>query len=132
MENTSQERDKDKRPIKATASAMRAKVAENPPKKRTRERSAQPEATQLVQPEHHEVDPEPEHHEGEPAQAEHHEAEAEAMEEGDSDYYLMHDMEEKEEEEEEMEREGVAASVPIQRQTFVNPFEGQPKPKEFS
>ncbi|MCI79562.1 hypothetical protein A2U01_0100833, partial [Trifolium medium] len=63
MENTSQERDKDKRPTKATASAMRAKAAENPPKKQTCDRSAQPETAQLVQPEHHEGDPEPEHHE---------------------------------------------------------------------
>jgi hypothetical protein len=33
--------------------------------------------------------------------------------------------------EEEMEREGVAPLVPVQRPTWVNPYEGQPELEEF-
>ncbi|MCI18232.1 hypothetical protein A2U01_0039385, partial [Trifolium medium] len=49
------------------------------------------------------------------------------MEEGDSDDDIVRDMEE-----EKMEREGDAAPVPIRRPSWVNPYEGQPEPKDFS
>ncbi|MCI68052.1 hypothetical protein A2U01_0089311, partial [Trifolium medium] len=65
MESTSQKGDKDKRPIKVTASARRKYAAENPPKKRSWKRQAEAAET---------AHPVPEHHEGEPAQAEHHQA----------------------------------------------------------
>ncbi|MCH96796.1 hypothetical protein A2U01_0017786, partial [Trifolium medium] len=47
---------------------MRAKVAENPPKKRSHKPPVQPEAAETAH-------PEPDHHEGGPAQVEHHQPE---------------------------------------------------------
>ncbi|MCI46093.1 hypothetical protein A2U01_0067333, partial [Trifolium medium] len=91
------------------------KVDENPPKKRSQKPPAQPEAAETAH-------PEPDHHEGGPAKVEHHQPED--MEEeiqGDDVVCGM----------EEMEHEGVAAPVPTQRPTRVNPYDGQPEPEEF-
>ncbi|MCI58193.1 hypothetical protein A2U01_0079447, partial [Trifolium medium] len=80
-ESTSQKGDKDKRPTKVTASAMRKNAAENPPKKRSQKLQAEAAET---------AHPVPEHHEGEPAQAD-------DMDEGhyghDGDH-IVHEMEE--------------------------------------
>ncbi|MCI09294.1 hypothetical protein A2U01_0030378 [Trifolium medium] len=101
MESTSKDGDKGKRPTKVTASARRKNTAENPPKKRSQKRPAQPEVAETAH-------SEPKHHEGESAQAEHHQPDD--MEEGDSGDDVVRDMED-----EEMEQEGDAAPVPILR-----------------
>ncbi|MCI41808.1 hypothetical protein A2U01_0063042, partial [Trifolium medium] len=66
---------------------------------------------------------------GEPAQAKHHQADD--MDEGHSGHNgddILREMEE--EEEEEIEREGDGGTS-VRRPAWVNPYEGQPEPKEF-
>ncbi|MCI57241.1 hypothetical protein A2U01_0078492, partial [Trifolium medium] len=88
-------------------------AAKNPPKKRTRKGTSAPETAHPV----------PEHHEGEPAQADDM-VEGRVGSDGD-------DIVRKMEEEEELEREGDEGSSKVRRPDWVNPYEGQPVPKEF-
>ncbi|MCI27022.1 hypothetical protein A2U01_0048220, partial [Trifolium medium] len=64
-----------------------------------------------------------EHHEGEPAQADDM-AEGRAGHDGDD---IVREMEE-----EELERKGDEGSSKVRHPAWVNPYEGQPVPKEFS
>jgi hypothetical protein len=109
MENASTQGDKGKRPTKATASARRAKAAENPQKKRSHKRPTELEAAETAHPEpqHGEGEPaQPEHRlgEGEVAQSAHHQTEvSEERKSGDD---IVRDIEKEEE-----QREGVASLV---------------------
>ncbi|MCI57182.1 hypothetical protein A2U01_0078433, partial [Trifolium medium] len=78
MESTSQKGNKDKWPTKVSASARRKNAAENPPKKQSRKRPAQPEVAETAHPGAVAAETghvEAEHHEGDPTQAKHHQAE---------------------------------------------------------
>ncbi|KAK2427158.1 hypothetical protein QL285_025754 [Trifolium repens] len=109
MENASTQGDKGKRPTKATASARKAKTAENPQKKRSQKRLAELKAAATAH-------PEPQHGKGEPAQPEHRLGEGEAAqsahhqpevtEERKSGDDIVRNIEKEEE-----QREGVASPV---------------------